>query len=144
MPLNLSIDALATPLHRTRRYPIVVGKPRLHDAKGLLSTRPPVISDRESHFKRRKPMVGTLRDLSATMVAEDSRVISGNCCSTYFVQQTPSPSQVAITIGYPHQGPKNLRFLRPFKRSSHQARVSGVHHGVLTADAGTLCYPQKK
>jgi len=69
IPLNLSIDALATLLHRIRRYPIVLGKLRLHDEKGLLATRPPVISDRESHFKRQKPMVGTLRELSTTMVA---------------------------------------------------------------------------
>lgn len=60
--------ASATALHSTTRYPIVVGKLRLHDERGLLSTRHPGISACESLFKKRKRMVETLRALSAAMV----------------------------------------------------------------------------
>src|SRR3989442_5401279 len=80
---NLALDALASPCPRTRRYPTVVGKLRLNGEMSLPATRQPRRFDRESHCKRRKPMVEAWRELSATMVIEGSQVISGNCCAWY-------------------------------------------------------------
>jgi len=47
---------------------MVVGQLCLHQEIRLLATRHPVISGRESFFKRRARMVETLRELSAAMV----------------------------------------------------------------------------
>jgi hypothetical protein len=58
----------ATVFHRTRRYPIAVGKLCLAHAVSPLSTRHPVIADRQSRLKKRQRMVETLRELSAAMV----------------------------------------------------------------------------
>jgi hypothetical protein len=58
----------ATVFHRTRRYPIAVGKLCLDHEVSPLSTRHPVIAVRHRRFKKRKWMVETLRELSAAMV----------------------------------------------------------------------------
>ena len=58
----------ATTFYRTRREPIIVGKLCLDHDICQLSSRRPVISDRESLFKRRKWMVETLREMSAATV----------------------------------------------------------------------------
>ena len=100
----MSIDALAAPLPRTQRYPIVSGTLRLNDDMGLLSTREPLMSDRESHIKRRKRMVETLRELSAPIVIEDFRGISGNCCDkakNRYVKPTTGAAQPALAPDSP-------------------------------------------
>ena len=72
----IAVDSSSS-LHRcscdpTPSYPAIshrFGKATPPRREGSASTRPPVISDRESHFERQKPMVETLRELSTTMVA---------------------------------------------------------------------------
>ena len=71
----VAVDSSSFPSMRLRPHSIAPGDtPSFWESYasmtrgGLLSTRQPVISDRESDFKRRNPMVETLKELSATMV----------------------------------------------------------------------------
>jgi hypothetical protein len=52
-------------LQQTHCYPIVLGKLRLNDDRGLWATREPIISDHATHIKRHNQMVETLRELFA-------------------------------------------------------------------------------
>ena len=68
MPPDCQRSSCTALLQSTQRYPLVLGKLRLNDDRGLRATCELILSEHETHIKRHKQMVETLRGLFAPIV----------------------------------------------------------------------------